>query len=96
MRTEPLLGERPWFGPRRLGWGLSPVSIEGWVVTGLALVAAGVATRLFPDRPALRQLPVVGLVVFALLKGTAPGGARARSAWMEEKGRRAAAPVGED
>jgi hypothetical protein len=30
---------RPWFGPRRYGWGLTPTSWQGWVVTG-AYVAA--------------------------------------------------------
>ena len=30
---------RPWFGPRRYGWGLTPVSWQGWVVTA-AYVAA--------------------------------------------------------
>jgi hypothetical protein len=93
---DPLVGERPWFGPRRLGWGLSPVSIEGWVVTGLALAAAGAATRRWPDRPAMRQLPVIVLLFVILLKGTAPGGPRARSAWIEEKSRRAATSAGGD
>jgi hypothetical protein len=30
---------RPWFGPRRYGWGLTPISWQGWVLTG-AYVAA--------------------------------------------------------
>ena len=90
------MGERPWFGPRRLGWGLSPVSVEGWVVTGLALAAAGAATYRWPDRRAMRQLPVIVLLLTVLLKGTSPGGPRARSAWIEEKGRRTAGSAGGD
>jgi hypothetical protein len=30
---------RPWFAPRRYGWGLTPVSWQGWVLT-TAYVAA--------------------------------------------------------
>jgi len=33
------LGRKAWFGPKRTGWGLSPVSPEGWAVL-LAAVAA--------------------------------------------------------
>jgi hypothetical protein len=32
-----MVGRKAWVGPRRLGWGLAPVSPEGW-----AGVAAGV------------------------------------------------------
>jgi hypothetical protein len=31
---------RAWFGPRRFGWGLTPVSWQGWVLT--AVYVAGV------------------------------------------------------
>jgi len=27
--------KRLWFGPKRFGYGVSPVSIEGWIATGL-------------------------------------------------------------
>jgi hypothetical protein len=30
---------RPWFGPRRVGWGLTPISWQGRLLTG-AYVAA--------------------------------------------------------
>ena len=30
---------RPWFGPKRYGWGFTPISWQGWVLTG-AYVAA--------------------------------------------------------
>ena len=66
------------------------------MVTGLALAAAGAATRRWPDRPAMRHLPTVVLLLIVVLKGTAPGGPRARSAWIEEKGRRTAALKGGD
>jgi hypothetical protein len=25
--------KEPWFGKRRIGWGLTPISVQGWVVT---------------------------------------------------------------
>ena len=30
---------RPWFGPRRYGWGLKPASWQGWVLTGVYVAA---------------------------------------------------------
>ncbi len=59
MRTTPLIGRKPWFGPRRSGWGLAPISWEGWALTG-------------------------AFVVLAFLKGTSPGGAKARRALKRE------------
>jgi hypothetical protein len=55
MRTEPVLGRKAWFGPRRLGWGLSPVSPEGWTVTAVAIAAVVVLAVVakHPDHPDL-------------------------------------------
>ena len=30
---------RPWFGPKRIGWGISPQTWQGWTLT-LAFCAA--------------------------------------------------------
>ena len=30
---------RFWFGPRRYGWGLTPISWQGWVLTAAYVVA---------------------------------------------------------
>ena len=27
------IAKKPWFGKRRVGWGLIPISWQGWVVT---------------------------------------------------------------
>ncbi|HEU5384867.1 MAG TPA: hypothetical protein VFV73_03115 [Streptosporangiaceae bacterium] len=86
MRTKPLLGRKAWFGPRQVGWGLSPVSAEGWGVTAAAAAAAvGLAVADRRDRwTALlarkSAIVVVPLVVITFLKGTSPGG---RRAWEE-------------
>ena len=45
VRTVPLVGDKAWFGPRRFGWGLSPMSPEGWVLTAASLVATFVLAR---------------------------------------------------
>jgi hypothetical protein len=74
------VGEKAWFGPRRFGWGLSPVSVEGWVVTGISVIAVVVVARRFPNRPVVRRIPALVLVAIAVAKGTAPGGGRARAA----------------
>ena len=87
MRTKPLLGQKAWFGPRRMGWGLSPVSVEGWVVTAAAAaVAIGLATAEHRYRwTAL--LVVILLLVIVFLKGTSPGGPRAWEEFQASRGR---------
>jgi hypothetical protein len=80
-----LVGWKAWFGPRQLGWGLSPVSAEGWVVTAAAAAAVGLAVADRRDRwTALiarkSAVVVIPLVVIVFLKGTSPGG---RRAWEE-------------
>jgi hypothetical protein len=87
MRTKPLVGRKAWFGPRRMGWGLSPVSAEGWAVTAAAAAAAiglAVADRRHPW-PAL--LVVIVLLVIVFLKGTSPGGPSAYEEFQASKGR---------
>jgi hypothetical protein len=81
MRTSPVLGRKAWFGPQRLGWGLQPVSIEGWAVT-LALSSLGYFTRRRKlPTPWIRFAVISGYLLVAVLKGAAPGGARARAAF---------------
>jgi len=36
---------RPWFGQRRVGWGLRPISWQGWLLTVLYLLVAFAAAR---------------------------------------------------
>ena len=42
-----------WFGPNRIGWGVSPRTWQGWVVS--AAVIAFVAASMRWLRPALRE-----------------------------------------
>jgi hypothetical protein len=80
MRTTPLVGHKAWFGPRRFGWGLSPVTVEGWTVMAVLVLVGLVLRRRLPDRPLLRRIPSLVLVAVAVAKGTAPGGHRAWAA----------------
>jgi hypothetical protein len=82
MRMAPVVGRKPWFGPRRLGWGLGPVSWEGWIVT-VVLAAAAVAVRSRPGGQRIAGGIAAAMVVIALLKGTSPGGPRARRSYDE-------------
>ena len=40
MRTTPLIGEKAWFGPRRAGWGLAPITWEGWALVAVFVILA--------------------------------------------------------
>lgn len=42
-----------WFGPKRIGWGVSPRSWEGWVVTAIFIAILAASMRWL--RPALEQ-----------------------------------------
>ena len=84
VRSTPLLGSKAWFAPHRIGWGLGPASIEGWLVTAATLLA-GRFTRRWPKRSVQRNAPSLALLVIALLKGTAPGGRRAYRAYKQAR-----------
>lgn len=84
VRTTPLIGGKAWFGPRRLGWGLSPVSPEGWAVSA-AFIAAHVVARRRGAGSAVRGTMAAALLTVVALKGTSPGGLRARRAFDEAR-----------
>jgi len=84
VRTTPLIGTKAWFGPRRLGWGLAPVSPEGWAVTAAAATVSLVA-RKKGGGLAARLAVAATLLLVVVLKGTAPGGPVARRAFEESR-----------
>ena len=87
MRTRPLIGRKAWFGPRRLGWGLSPISPEGWVVALVTVVAViGIAT-LARHEAWLALVVAFALVILVFLKGTSPGGPREWEEFQAQKDR---------
>ena len=91
MRTEPLVGRKLWFGPRRSpSWGWAPVSWEGWcAILGFAGLSVA-ASFAFDDGtgPIVIGLAVV-LMAICIAKGTRPGGQRA---WEDFQARRALPP----
>ena len=70
-----------WFGPKRWGWGWSPVSWQGWAVT-VAFAAVGQVLKnvLPPRRATLATLATLALVAAFLgvvvLTGDPPGSRR--------------------
>jgi hypothetical protein len=86
VRVTPVLGEKVWFAPRRMGWGLSPVSLEGWVAT-VVVIAVGFIMKRRPDLPRwMSGAVMVPFIVLVALKGTSPGGPRARSQFESSRG----------
>jgi hypothetical protein len=95
VRTSPVLGSKAWFGPRRLGWGLEPVSPEGWLVT-LAFAGVAIAARRYKVGAGWARYVVLGVfMLLAVMKGSAPGGPGARSDFDAARFP-AAPPSGED
>jgi hypothetical protein len=80
VRTKPLIGRKAWFGPRRLGWGLSPVTPEGWAAVVITIAAVIVLATVDRHARWLGLIVVVVLVALTFLKGTSPGGP---DAWKE-------------
>ncbi|MHB1596272.1 MAG: hypothetical protein ACYCU3_19100 [Streptosporangiaceae bacterium] len=33
-------GKRPWFGPKRIGWGYRPQTWQGWAIVLVLMLAA--------------------------------------------------------
>ncbi len=63
---------RPWFGPKRYGWGLTPVSWQGWLATGAYVaVVLVLAATLAESQPwifwTLLVLATVALILVAIL-----------------------------
>lgn len=63
-----------WFRARRYGWGWTPVSVEGWLVTAalVLLVVAGIVVFNHAMRGGAN--PVLALIVFALWVAALAGG----------------------
>lgn len=69
-----------WFAPKRYGWGATPISWQGWMIT-ISLIAIGIGGgRFFADRPILVAAIVVPalIVLFVITAKTTRGGWRWR------------------
>lgn len=70
-----------WFGPKRWGWGWSPASWQGWVVTAaFAGVSQLLKRRLPPRRATLASLVLVAAFFGVLVLTGDPPGSRRRAA----------------
>lgn len=85
MATAPSSStERPWFGPRRFGWGWEPVTWEGWVATAVLIPLDVAAIVVVSERwgewwgTAAGVVGVAGIIGLCIAKGTEPGGPAAR------------------
>ena len=74
----PRLTERPWFGPKRLGWGWTAVAWQGWLVI-VAFLAAIILSALYLAgvlRVVAEVALIAILILVAWLTGDAPGARR--------------------
>ncbi len=81
MRLKPLVGQKPWFGPRGfLSWGWEPVSWQGWAVSVVTFAVAAAGQGSFSGWTGdIVGFGAIGaLLVCIALKGTSPGGPAAR------------------
>jgi L-asparagine transporter-like permease len=68
--------KKAWFGKRILGWGYRPISLEGWLVTVVFLVAILVSICYLEKTTTRYAILAVILIVFHIiiyLTGNAPG-----------------------
>jgi hypothetical protein len=75
-----MVGRKVWFGPRRYGWGLNPITFEGWATIVVAVAAIIILATTVRHTPWLPILAVIALLAVIFLKGTSPGG---RAEWEE-------------
>jgi hypothetical protein len=68
--------KKAWFGKHVLGWGYSPVSLEGWLVT-IVFVVASIAAIVYNKRSvtgyAILAALLITLFIIAYLTSGAPG-----------------------
>lgn len=71
------LTKKAWFHKRRIGWGVSPASLEGWLVTiGFIIIAPLVGMHYSEEsitRYAILTATVFIFIAIILLTGESPG-----------------------
>lgn len=56
--------KRAWFGPKRIGWGASPASWEGWAATGVFILAMLLTGNLLRDVAWVWALMLAEVAIF--------------------------------
>jgi hypothetical protein len=68
--------KKAWFGKKYIGWGVRPVSLEGWLVTFVFLIAI-VANMTYNHKTttgyAILAVILIIFFIIARLTGDAPG-----------------------
>lgn len=80
------MGRVAWFGPRRAGWGWSPVTVAGWSVLGTGIAVILVLAFTLPHMWWVSLLAVVAMLAVIFLKGTSPGGPAEWSEFQASRG----------
>jgi len=68
--------KKPWFGPRKLGWGFAPATWEGWVSMMIlfVIVLYLIVTKTTDPYLVFYILGLVGIfTIFCFLTGSKPG-----------------------
>lgn len=72
-RNWPVVVGTAWFGPKRVGWGLSPKTWQGWLVLGVFLAGFVISLSVWHEVvAAIACLAALGVVMF--LTSDRPGG----------------------
>lgn len=56
--------KRGWFGPKRIGWGASPASWQGWAATGVFILAMLLTGTVFRDAAWVWAMMLANVVIF--------------------------------
>ena len=68
------LTKTPWFRQRRMGWGLSPVTWQGWAITAVFVAIAAVGGAIARGlAPLVVLLAIAAFIIVAVLTGEKPG-----------------------
>jgi len=60
-------GKGPWFGPKRFGYGYGPRTWQGFLVTGLSVVAVIVAATLAKGTPWFYGVLIAAVAVHVVI-----------------------------
>ncbi|HII90827.1 MAG TPA: hypothetical protein HA262_01285 [Methanosarcina sp.] len=71
------LTRKAWFQKRRIGWGVRPASLEGWLVTIGFIIIAPLVGMHYSEESITRYVILIAMVIILiaiiLLTGEAPG-----------------------
>jgi hypothetical protein len=76
MDNMKRITKKSWFGKKILGWGVRPVSLEGWLVTAVFLAVIGADMHYYRKTATGYSILAVIMIIFfviARLTGDAPG-----------------------